>query len=361
MAAPLAETRRRTRHMTEPGPAPRPPTLQDVARRAGVHPATASRALNPQTRSVVSAATVKRVLRAAAALGYEPNPLARGLRTSKTHTVGMFIPDLSNPLFSSMVRGVERVLFAKGYALLLADTDNSVEREASLYAALRVRHVDGLVIATAQKDSPLIDRVTADRMPFVLVNRVSPEHPALAVVGDDAGGVRQAVAHLAGLGHHRIAYLAGPRWTSTGAGRLAAFKQAMAEHGLTARAEEIVECAAWSEQAGAQAMAGLCAAGLDATAVVAGNDMIALGCYDVLRANGVDCPADVSVVGFNDMPFVDKFTPPLTTVRLPNRALGEEGAALLLDRMAGQATTAKTITLPVTLVVRGSTAPPRDR
>lgn len=347
--------------MTEPGPVPKPPTLQDVADKAGVHPATASRALNPRTRPMVNAATVKRVLRAAAALGYEPNPIARSLRTSKTHTVGMFIPDLSNPLFSSMVRGVDRVLSAEGYALLLADTDNSVEREGSLYAALRGRQVDGLVIATAQEDSAMIGRVIADRVPFVLVNRVSAAHPALAVVGDDVGGVRQAVAHLAELGHRRIAYLAGPQRTSTGAGRLAAFKQAMAEHGLTARAEQIVECAAWSEQAGAQAMADLYAAGLDATAVVAGNDMIALGCYDVLGANGVDCPGDVSVVGFNDMPFVDKFTPPLTTVHLPNRALGEEAAALLLDRMAGQALTAKTIVLPVTLVVRGSTAPPRVR
>jgi LacI family transcriptional regulator len=345
--------------MTQPGPVPKPPTLRDVAEQAGVHPGTASRALNPQTRSMVNADTVKRVLRAAAAIGYAPNPIARSLRTNKTHTVGMFIPDVSNPLFSSMVRGVERVLSERGYALLLADTDNSVERESALYTAFRGRQVDGLVIATAQRDSPLIDRVLADQVPFVLVNRVSPEHPALAVTGDEASGVRRAVAHLAGLGHTRIAYLAGPQVTSTGMVRLAAFRQSMHEHGLTTAPEEIVECAAWSEEAGVDAMRRLCAAGLGATAVVAGNDMIAIGCYDVLQENGIVCPDDVSVVGFNDMPFVDKFSPPLTTVRLPNRELGEEGAALLLDRMAGQAPIAKTIMLPVTLVVRGSTASPR--
>jgi LacI family transcriptional regulator len=346
--------------MTEPGPAPKPPTLRDVAERAGVHPGTASRALNPQTRPMVNAVTVKRVLRAATALGYEPNPIARSLRTNRSHMIGMFIPDLSNPLFSSMVRGAERVLSEQGYALLLADTDNSTERESTLYGALRGRQVDGLVIATAQRDSPLLDRVIADRAPFVLVNRVSLTHPTLAVTGDEASGVRQAVAHLAAQGHRRIACLAGPQWTSTGAVRLAAFRQAVLEHGLEPRPDAVVECRAWSEDAGAEAMAGLVARGLDVTAVVAGNDLIALGCYDVLGANGIDCPGDVSIVGFNDMPFVDKFAPPLTTVRLPNRELGEEGAALLLDRIAGQTPAAKTITLPVTLVVRGSTAPPRS-
>lgn len=338
------------------------PTLKDVADRAGVHPGTASRALNPETASRVNAATAKRVLRAAKALGYQPNPIARSLRTNKTHTIGMLIPDLTNPLFPPMVRGVDQVLSARGYTLLLADTDNSVEREEQLYAALRARQVDGLIFGTARRHHPLLQRALKAQVPVVLVNRVSDDHDAVAVVGDEASGLRQAVRHLVELGHRRIAYLAGPQNTSTGAGRRSAFLLAMHEHGITPDPELMRECAAWSDEEGAKQTAALLDAHADeVTAVVAGNDMIALGCYDVLRNRDIACPAQLSVVGFNDMPFVDKFHPPLTTVRMPNHEIGAEAARLLLERIGGAVGAARTVTLPVHLVTRESTSAPRRR
>ena len=339
----------------------KPPTLKDVATRAGVHPGTASRALNPETASRVNAATAKRVLRAAKALGYQPNPIARSLRTNKTHTIGMLIPDLTNPLFPPMVRGVDQVLSARGYTLLLADTDNSGEREEQLYTALRNRQVDGLVFGTALRQHPLLQRVIREQVPVVLINRVSDEQSTLAVVGDEISGVRQAVDHLVTLGHRDIAYIAGPQNTSTGAGRRLAFTQAMSEHGLPSNPALMRECASWTEEEGARQLASLLDGGDRVTAVVAGNDMIALGCYDVLHARGIDCPGEISVVGFNDMPFVDKFAPPLTTVRLPNHEIGAEAARLLLDRINGGVHGPRIVTLPVELVIRGSTAPPSRR
>jgi LacI family transcriptional regulator len=336
------------------------PTLKDVALKAGVHPGTASRALNPETASRVNAATAKRVLRAAKALGYQPNPIARSLRTNKTHTIGMLIPDLTNPLFPPMVRGVDQVLSTRGYTLLLADTDNNGAREEQLYSALRSRQVDGLVFGTALRQHPLLQRVIQAQVPVVLINRVSDDHAALAVVGDEANGVRQAVDHLLQLGHRQIAYIAGPQNTSTGAGRKQAFLSALRANDVDPDPRLVRECAAWTEQDGAQQLAALLDSGATATAVVAGNDMVALGCYDVLRARGIACPDEVSVVGFNDMPFVDKFAPPLTTVRLPNHEIGAEAARLLLDRIIGGPTVPRLVTLPVQLVVRGSTAPPRD-
>ncbi|MFI6284904.1 LacI family DNA-binding transcriptional regulator [Streptomyces sp. NPDC051018] len=336
------------------------PTLRDVAREAGVHPGTASRALNPETASKVNPVTAKRVRKAAKALGYRPNPIARSLRTSRTHTIGMLIPDLTNPMFPPLVRGVDQVLSERGYTLLLADTDNSPQREERLYTALRDRQVDGLVIGTALLQHPLLRRIVADGLPLVLVNRRSDEHVTPAVVGDEASGIQQSVTHLTSLGHRRIAYLAGPRTTSTGLGRLAAYHQALATGGLEQAAGLAVECGAWTEEAGAVGMRRLLDGGAEFTAVMAGNDMLALGCYDVLSERGLSCPDDLSLVGFNDMPFIDKFTPPLTTVHIPNADIGAEAATMLLDAVeAGRVTPTKVVTLPVEFVVRGSTGPVR--
>lgn len=335
------------------------PTLRDVARTAGVHPGTASRALNPETASKVNAVTAKRVLKAAKALGYRPNPIARSLRTSRTHTIGMLIPDLTNPMFPPLVRGVDRVLSERGYILLLADTDNSSQREERLYAALRDRQIDGLVIGTALRHHPLLAQVVADGLPLVLVNRLSDDHTGPAVIGDEASGIERSVSHLVALGHRRIAYLAGPQTTSTGSGRLAAYQHALAAVGGEPVPGLVRECGAWTQTEGAKGLRHLLDSGPDFTAVMAGNDMLALGCYDVFRERGISCPDELSIVGFNDMPFIDNFAPPLTTVHIPNRDIGAEAAALLLESIGASRPTPKVVTLPVTFIPRGSTGPAR--
>jgi LacI family transcriptional regulator len=334
------------------------PTLRDVAALAGVHPATASRALNPETKAMTSADTAERVIRAAEQLGYRPNAMARSLRTARSSSIGVVVPDLTNPLFPPIVRGIEAALSPHGYALLIVNTDNSARQEEQLIASLQSRSIDGLILATARLGDPLIEALARSDLPVVLVNRRRDGLPVPSVIPDDAGGIRLAVEHLAGLGHRRIAHIAGPQDTSTGLARLTAFRAAVAEHGLAADDALIRGCDSWSEAEGARALRELLAGGPSFSAVLAGNDMLAVGCYDVLAERGIDCPGELSVVGFNDMPFVDKLRPALTTVHIPHHDLGAEAARLLLGQMRDFRREEQPHTIPVTLAVRQSTGPP---
>ncbi|MEO3872816.1 LacI family DNA-binding transcriptional regulator [Nonomuraea sp. B12E4] len=348
---------------TEPGPRTAPvarrPTLKDVAGEAGVHPATASRALNPETRHLVSAETAQRVHQVADSLGYQPNPIARSLKTARSASIGLVIPDLTNPLFPPIVRGIEDVLGGIGYNAWIVNTDNDPARETAAVESLRSRSVEGFVFATARLHHPFIERLAAAGTPTVLVNRRLAVSDVPSVTGDDAGGVAIAMRHLVELGHRRIVHLAGPQDLSTGVNRLRAFRQALEDHGLEDSPARLKLCSAWAETAGARAVTELLDDGVEFTAVLAGNDLLALGCYDALAGRGLSCPGDVSVVGFNDMPFVDKLSPALTTVRIPHYELGAEAARLLLERLRAPDRTARSILLPLTLVDRQSTAPPR--
>jgi LacI family transcriptional regulator len=334
------------------------PTLRDVAARAGVHPATASRALNPDTKGMTSADTAERVLRAAEELGYQPNTVARSLRTARSSSIGVVVPDLTNPLFPPIVRGIEAALTPRGYVLLIVNTDNSARQEEQLVASLRSRSIDGLILATARLSHPLIETLAQSDLPVVLVNRRREGLPLPCVIPDDAAGIRLAVEHLAGLGHRRIAHIAGPQDTSTGITRLAAFRAAAAEHGLAQEDALIKLCDSWSEGEGARGLRELLDSGVPFSAVIAGNDMLAVGCYDVLAERGISCPDEVSVVGFNDMPFVDKLRPALTTVHIPQHDLGAEAARLLLAQMRHFRREERSVLMPVRLAVRQSTGPP---
>lgn len=332
------------------------PTLKDVARRAGVHPSTVSRALNPETRSRVNAATARRVSAAARRLGYEPNPIARSLRTNKTLTVGMLLPDLTNPLFPPTVRGVEDTLAEHGYTVLLANTDNDPRREARQFEVLRARKVEGLLIATARDDHAVTLQALDQNMPIVLLHDVVASAKAHAVVADNAAGTRMGLAHLLELGHRRIAYVAGPLGASPAVDRLATYRAVMGERGLLDEALVQV-CRSWKIAEGAAALGAL----LDResfTAVVAASDLLAIGCYDTIAARGLACPRDLSVVGFHDMAFVDRLQPPLTTARVPHYRIGSEAARMLLAQLTGGDDEPKTVTVPVEFVRRQSSGPP---
>ena len=331
------------------------PTLRDVAQLAGVHPATASRALNPQTRPLVNTDTARKVLRAAESIGYQPNPIARSLKTARTSTVGLVIPDLTNPLFPPIVRGIENVLAEVGYSAWIVNTDHDPAREERQVESLRSRQVEGLIIATARRTHPLLVRLHHQGVRMVLVNRRVDELDLPAVTADDDAGVAMAVSHLAALGHTRIAHLAGPMDTSTGVARARAFRHAIRDHGLPDDPALIVEAGYWSETEGAIALRTLLERDTRFTAIVAGNDLIALGCYDVFAELGIRCPGDISVVGFNDMPFLDKMNPPLTTVRIPQYEIGGEAARLLLDTIDDPERHARSVLLPPSLVIRAST------
>jgi LacI family transcriptional regulator len=335
-------------------------TLREVAEAAGVHPGTASRALNPETRGLVNEETAQRVLRAADELGYRPNPIARGLKTNRSYAVGVLIPDLMNPLFPPIVRGIQDRLEQAGYTPLIANTDNDPERERIDFERLRARQVDGFIAATARRDDDLLIDVAAIGAPVVLVNRRLEQGRLPAVVGDDRGGVRLAVEHLADLGHRRIAYLAGPQDVSTGYLRYEGFVAAMRDRELHPDPDLILFGDAFTEPEGMRLCRKLLDTATPPTAIVAGNDLVALGCYDVLEERDIRCPDRISVVGFNDMPFADRFDPPLTTIRIPHYEIGARAAELLIELRGNGLSTSPQIQLPAELVVRESTAPPAN-
>lgn len=333
-------------------------TLREVAMRAGVHPSTASRALNPATRSLVKTETADRVLKVAHNAGYLPNGIARNLRTRRSFTVGVLVPDITNPFFPPVLRGLEDVLLARGYTTLIANTDDEAQRERTAYETFIERQVEGLVVGVASLQDQLFDAAVNSRIPLVLLNRQVGRSDIPAVCSDDDVGMALAVEHLASLGHRSIAHLAGSASSSTGAFRQRAFTSAMASFGLPVNPDFIVVSERLTEEAGETAAMKLLGGKVLPTAVVAATDMLALGCYDALGKRGLSCPKDVSVVGHNDVRFVDKVQPPLTTLHVPKYELGSLAAKALLEQMSDREQVPRTVLLQPRLVVRGSTAPP---
>ncbi len=330
-------------------------TLKDVAAKVGVHSSTVSRVLNPATRGMVSPEIATAVAAAAKELGYRPNLFAYSLRTSRSFTIGVIIPDLTNPVFPPLIRGIEEVLGQSNYTVILANTDNDPAREETLIAAMRGRQVDGLILATARRDDKLVRDIIDDKLALVLINRATQVENIDCILTDDAAGIRVAVDHLAALGHRRIAHIAGPERLSTGHRRIAGFRHAMAAHGLDCPPANIAACDAFSEAEGQRALIALMDQPSPPTAIVAGNDMQALGCYAASEALNLNCPADISIVGFNDMPIVDRLAPPLTTVSVPLRKMGAAAAQAMLGRLSGENPKTGTMELTPHLVVRGST------
>ena len=343
-----------------------PVTLKDVAALAGVHPATASRALNPATSPLVNGETARRIRAAADSLGYRPNAVARSLRTRRSDTVGVLIPDLTNPLFPPIVRGIEDRLAADGYIALIGNTDSDDERERLVFERMRARHVDGIVTATAHLDSPLLAEAVQDGLPVVMMNRTAGGYGFPCVSADNERGIAMAVEHLVALGHRRIGHIAGPQATSTGLSRYRGFTGALAAHGIEADPRLVAYAHAYSLEEGDRCGRELLGADLRCTAIAAANDMLAVGCYTAIEASGLTCPGEISVVGFNDMPFIDRLKPPLTTVSFPHYQVGIEAGRLILEQIAAAAngggygnSEPDDLRLPPELVVRGSTSAPR--
>jgi len=334
-------------------------TLRDVARAAGVHPGTASRALNEQTRSLVNAETAQRVLDAAETLGYQPNPIARGLKTRRSYTIGVVIPDILNPLFPPIIRGIEDRLEQAGYTSVIANTENDPERERIDFRTMLARQVDGFITATARLDHAVLDEIVDLGVPLVLVNRRVEDGSLRSAIADDRAGIKLAVGHLVGLGHRQIALAGGPISLSTGLQRYEGFKAAMRKHGLKADRKLTLVGESFTIPEGQRLCRQLLASGKEFTAIVAGNDLMALGCYDLLAEHGLVCPDGVSVVGYNDMPFSDRFNPPLTTIRIPHYEVGHAAADLLLAQLdEGSPDGPNEVVLEPSLVVRGSSGPP---
>jgi LacI family transcriptional regulator len=333
-------------------------TIIDVAAAAGVHPSTVSRVLTGHPGSTIRPATRQRILAATDQLGYRPSALARSLRLQRTLTLGMLVPDITNPFFSSIIKGTEDAARQRGYNLILCNSEDDPQREATYLRVLRDRQVDGLLIASSQMADETIAELREESFPFVLLNRATESAEDLAVVVDNYAASVGVVAHLAALGHRRVGHIAGPQNTTTGVDRREGYRAGVLSLGLADEPGLVVEATAFSEEAGHRALELMLAGPARPTAVFAANDLIAIGMLQLLRQIGAHVPGDLSIVGFNDIPLAGLLEPALTTVRVPQLEMGVAGTNLLIDRLEGRPIGEVRLTLPTELVVRASSAAP---
>jgi LacI family transcriptional regulator len=330
-------------------------TLREVAKTAGVHISTVSRALDPNSRHLINSEIVSRIVKISRELDYRRNAAAFSLKTSQTRTIGVIIPDITNAIFPPIIRGIEDSLATGGYLAMVGNTDGAHEREQDLLATFLARGVDGLILASVEREDDAVERAAAENTPIVTVNRQVDRDQVSSVVHDETEGIRRVLTHLASLGHRRIAMIAGPQTSSTGARRYAAFDQFRSALRLEIDERLVVFAAAYNEAAGEQGVEELIAGGGDFTAVVCGNDRLAVGAIAALARLKLKCPEDISVTGYNDMSMMDRIDPPLTTVRIQQYKMGREAGAML-QRMIGGQSQAQHLVLPVELMIRGSTA-----
>ena len=332
----------------------KPVTLHDIAREAGVSFNTVSRALNDKPD--VSEETKRRVLEVARRLDYRPNRLARGLRQRRTATIGVVVADLANPFFAEVVEGIDRVCTARGYGLVLANTEEDPARELAAVHSLVERQVDGVLLAPTQRDLASLHYLVKRGVPFSLLARFFKDFAAQAVINDDREGARLAVAHLLSRGHRRILFLNGPPYNSSALLRLEGYRLAHAEAGLPVDETLILTTNARMD-GGETAVANALRNKLSFTAVFCFSDYVAFGALRALRRAGCRIPADVAVMGYDDVAFAELVNPPLSTVRIAKTRLGATAAQILLARIEGAETKGgeTLITLPPELVVREST------
>jgi LacI family transcriptional regulator len=334
-------------------------TMKQVAELAGVHVSTVSRALNPIQATAVPEA-VEKVVKAAQRLGYRFDPVAASLRTGRSRLVGILVPDIATSVFTPILTGATERLSSQGYSAIVAYVSSEKRAQHDFVAGLIARRVDGLILGTVTREDPLVSFCIKERLPTVLVNRAEQETRLSAVVSDDARGMQLAVDHLVELGHRRIAHVAGPPDHMTGFLRRHGFMHAITSHGLSRTISPCEEASTYTREAGAHATAKLLEQHSEITAIVAANDLLALGAYEVLRGRGMRCPSDISIVGHNDMPLVDMVDPPLTTVRINPNEMGKEAAELLQQAIETPSKAPRTVVLPPKLIVRGSTSAPRE-
>jgi DNA-binding LacI/PurR family transcriptional regulator len=326
-------------------------TIKRVADHAGVSIATVSRAFaDPET---VSQELRGRVHEAARALNYRPSRAARTLRVGTSQTVGVVIPDLQNPFFTDVVRGIDIVLQTAGYTLLLSNADEDAARERNILETLRAEGVAGIIFVPINDSRGGYRQLLAPPVHTVAVDRLPLNLRADLVTVDNVEGTRVGVAHLARLGHREVALLGGPSRHSTAMEREQGYRHALRAAGLPLR-PELIYRGDFREGGGYDGMKALMALPRRPSAVFVANNLMTLGAFRALHEAGIRIPDEVSLVGFDDMPWATSLNPPLTAVSQPSREIGSAAADLLLDRIARPDRAVRHLILETTLIVRAS-------
>jgi LacI family transcriptional regulator len=330
-------------------------TLSDVAALAGVDVSTVSRVLGGSKSQRIRDDTRQRITDAAKTLRYQPNLSARGLRTSRTYSLGIAVPQLDNPVYYQIILGAERGAYELGYSLLISHVEESATDDASYARIVQANRVDGLLVTTLDDNSAILRAVKQAKVPFILLNR-KVRGIRNSISFDSRTAARMATQHLIDLGHRRIAHLSGQVNPSTGIGRFAGYRDALEGAGITYD-PGLVAVSGYTVAGGAEAMKTILArCHPRPTAVFPLTLAAATGAMMVLHANQISVPHDMSVVTVHDGPIAEVMFPQLTTVRLPVMQMGYDGARALVDLIDGARTEVKRRLDPVELVVRASTA-----
>ena len=334
-------------------------TIYDVARLAGVSIATTSKVLN--NKGFVSAKLTQRVLSAIEALDYHPDAVARSLKTRETRTIGIVIPDITNPFFTDVIRGIENEARLQGYSLIFCDSNEDPSLEQANLTRLISRRVDGILLATTDANATP-DGISRRRFPLVYFDRISPGFSGFAVVTDNLGAARDATRHLIGLGHQRIAIITGHLNLSNGLDRLEGFRKALQLACLPLR-DEYLQRGDFQLESGYSCGRKLFQLHVPPTAIFCCNNQMTLGLMRALGELEVACPGRVSVLGFDDFDWAANFSPRLTTVAQPTREMGRQAVQMLVRNIKtpadlGNGPEQKVVVLKAELRVRDSTAAP---
>lgn len=335
-----------------------PVTLRAVAAAAHVHPSTASRALSPKTRTRLNPETVRAVQEAADQLGYRPDHVARMLRSGRTGTIGVLLPDTLTPTFGAVVWGLEERLTQHGYVSLYGNARHDPACEREMYSTMLERRVDGLVLVSPRSWSlTRAERDIQSSQPVIQIGQGLPDSPITWLSADNEQGARDAVRHLVRLGHRRIACIAGPQDMVASQARLRGYREGLRESGIEADEDLVVVTRRLTSEEGLRACQELLARGCRFTAIATADDAMAIACVRTLLDAGLQVPGDVSVIGFDDMQLADMYNPSLSTVRFPQHEIGVQGADLMLDQLDGERSV-RHIIVQTKVISRESTAPP---
>jgi len=335
----------------------KPLTINDIAKEAGVAKSTVSKVLNEQ--GGVSQKTREKVLKAIKRLNYHPSMIARSLKSRKTKAVGLILPNIINPFFPTILKGVEDTAIENGYVVVFCDSDDRKEKESLYFQIFENRWVDGIIfsgITGDEEEERYIRAIHEKGTPVVLIDREIEGYFTNVVMIDNKRAGFDATTHLLELGHKKIGHIAGPQNIKIFAKRLEGYKEALVKYGIDFN-PQMVEEGDLSIESGSRAVRKLLKKKVTFTAIFASNDLMAIGCMKELQKNGLRVPQDVSIVGFDNIPLTSLVTPSLTTMAQPAYEMGAEAMNLLIKSIERKGALKSKIILPTELVVRESTGP----
>ncbi len=327
-------------------------TLKDIAKEVGVSYATVSRALSGHPE--VNKNTRKKIIEMAEEMGYQPNAIAQGLVKNETKTIGLLIPDITNPFFPAIARGIEEAAVEKGYSTFLCNTNWNKNIEKKYLNVLIQKQVDGLILTPSSESTDHLKFIKKLTPPKVFVNKIIDNSSDTFIIIDNKKGAYQAVEHLIKKGHENIAFIGGEKSSTANKERLTGYKNAMQDNGLKIN-NDYVKMKGFNRTSGYFIMKEmLMSEGCQITAVFSANDLLALGAIQAIKEANFNIPEDIAIVGFDDIEFASLPEIQLTTVSQPKYQMGQIAFDALYEKLTGQKTKERKIILEPSLIIRGT-------